>query len=173
MEVGNDFVSLVDLLGKMEEEKKVDVSIVGVLDKLIANCKSDERFWAEREDMPVDESFLLYHSVRNSRLILQKMKTQFISAEKNHENPIVIDHAIEVAPLLSELFQSICSLKEQAITPQKISFISNKLKALRNMANRFGMLPSPKEELTEINKEKLERSFSRFADTVRAMFVEV
>ncbi|MBS7635733.1 hypothetical protein KEJ37_00065 [Candidatus Bathyarchaeota archaeon] len=172
MEKKDNFTVLIEKLERMEQLQKIDASVVKILDELIENCKEAERFWVESERTPVDISFLLYHSTRNSRLVLEKMKNRFITATKKNENPHVIADSIEIVPILSELYEATLSLKERPITPEILSFISNRLKLLRNMAHKVSMMPSPEEEIAEIDKAKFKKRFSHFAETLQAMFIE-
>lgn len=172
MEKKDNFTILIEKLEKMEQLQKVDVSIVEILDDLIKECKETERFWIENENLPIDTSFLLYHSTRNSRLVLEKMKNRFIMAAKKGENPHVISDSIEIVPIVSELYEATLSLKERPITLEILSFISNRLKLLRNVAYKVSMLPSPEEEIAEVDKAKFKKRFSRFAETLQAMFIE-
>ena len=172
MEKKDNFTVLIEKLEKMEQLQKVDVSVVEILDELIKECKATEHFWIENENVPIDTSFLLYHSTRNSRLVLEKMKNRFIMAAKKGENPHVIFDSIEIVPIVSELYEATLSLKERPITPEVLSFISNRLKLLRNVAYKVSMLPSPEEEIAEVDKAKVKKRFSRFAETLQAMFIE-
>jgi hypothetical protein len=172
LEKKDNFTVLIEKLEKMEQLQKVDVSVVEILDELIKECKATEHFWIENENVPIDTSFLLYHSTRNSRLVLEKMKNRFIMAAKKGENPHVISDSIEIVPIVSELYEATLSLKERPITPEVLSFISNRLKLLRNVAYKVSMLPSPEEEIAEVDKAKVKKRFSRFAETLQAMFIE-
>lgn len=173
------FAILLQQLEKMEEAQKVDISVADTLNDLIQKCKIDEQFWIKNEKMPIDASFLLYHCVRNSRLILEKMKQRFLSAYEKNENPHVIEDSIQVIPVLSEICEAISALKEKEpiISPEILSIISNRLKSLlkslRTVAANASMLPSPEEELKGVDKRKIKRRFSRFADALQAMFIEV
>lgn len=172
LEKKDNFVILIEKLEKMEQLQKVDLSIIEILDELIRNCKETENFWVESENLPVDTSFLLYHSTRNSRLVLERMKNRFISAVEKNENPHIISDAIQIAPLVIELCEMAFSLKKRPITPEVLSFISNRLKLLRNTAYKLSMMPSPEEEIAEIDKKKFKKRFSRFAEALQAMFIE-
>jgi len=160
-------------LDDMKKAQKVDISIVNTLDKLIENCKGIEQFWIKNEKIPIENSFLLYHALRNSRLVFEKMKTRFIKANKTHENPKIVEDSILVLPMLSELCNVIFALREREITPEICSFISRRLKSLRNIASHVSLLPSPSEEIKSVNRRKLMNRFSQLTDTLQGIFGEV
>ncbi|MBC7112708.1 MAG: hypothetical protein H5T34_01580 [Candidatus Methanomethyliales bacterium] len=172
MEKKGNFVALIEKLERMEQLKVVDISVLEILDDLIKDCKETELFWIENRNLPIDTSFLLYHSTRNSRLVLEKMRDRFITARKNKENPHIISDSIEIVPILSELYEATLSLRDRPITPEVLSFISNRLRLLRNIAHRVSMMPSPEEEIAKIDKEKFKKHFSRFAETLQVMLIE-
>jgi hypothetical protein len=101
------------------------------------------------------------------------MKQRFILAAQRNENPHVISDSIQVVPILSELCEAILALKERVITPELLSFISNRLKLLRNIASNVSMIPSLEEEIKGIDKKKFKSRFSRFAEDLQAIFIEV
>lgn len=171
METKDNFAVLIEKLEKMGQLQKVDTSIVEILDDLIKKCKETERFWIESKNLPIDTSFLLYHTTRNSRLVLEKMKNRFVMAAKN-ENPHIIFDSMEIVPIVSELYEATLSLKERPITPEVLSYLSNRLKSLRNVAYKVSMMPSPEEEIAGVDKVKFKKRFSRFAETLQAMFIE-
>jgi hypothetical protein len=171
LEKKGDFTVLIEKLEGMEQRQEADASIIEILDELIKNCRERERFWVESE-LPIDSSFLLYHSARNTRLVLEKMKNRFIMAVKSDENPHIISDSLEIIPILSELYDATLPLKEQPFSPEVLSFISNRLRLLRNMAYKVSMMPSPEEEIAGIDREKFKKRFSRFAETLQAMFIE-
>ncbi|MEX2705365.1 MAG: hypothetical protein Q6352_008910 [Candidatus Freyrarchaeum guaymaensis] len=172
LEKGNDFKTLLEQLEQMNETQKVDISVVKVLDSLIEDCRTNERFWIKNEKIPIETSFLLYHSTRNSRLILEKMKQRFILADEKEDNPHIVSDALQVVPVLNELYEVISALKYLEIKTELLSFLSSKLRQLRNVASIASMIPSPEEEIKEIDKKKLKRRFSRFADTIQVIFIE-
>lgn len=171
MENKSASAGLIQLLESMEETQVVDLSITGIIDNLISDCSSTELYWM-KSDIPIETSFLMYHSSRNSRIILEKMKQRFIESVEKHENPAVIGDSLQVAPMLSELHQAVSFLKERKMAPEMYSLLSKRLKALRSVASDVSMLPSAEEELRSVDKKKLKRRFGRFADTVQAMFIE-
>lgn len=157
----------------MEKSRKVDVSVINTLDSLIESCEKIEQSWIENKEIPIKSSFLLYHASRNSRLVLEKMKERFITASEIYENPGIINDSMLVVPILNGLCDLIFSLTKRAITPEMHSFVSKRLRLLRNTASNVSLLPSPEEEIKGVDRRKLKRRFSRFADTLQAMFIEV
>lgn len=168
----DSFTNLFHQLEIMEKSRKVDLSVIGVLDGLVEDCRRMEKFWIENEQIPVEDSYLLYHATRNSRLIFGKMKERFVLASEKHENPKVIEDSLMVAPLLGELHSTVVSLMNRVVTPELQFLISHRLRLLRNIASNVSMLPSPEEEMKGIDRRKLKRRFNRFTNTLQAMLVE-
>ena len=155
-----------------QETGKTDKSIFGIFDTIIEHCKKAEEFWIERKDIPVESAFLLYHSTRNSRLILEKMKDRFLLAEEKKENPKVAEDSLFVFPYLNELCFLTSSLKEKNVTPKLKIVISQKLEALRSVASTYSMLPSPEEEIKGLDRKEMRKCFLNLSQSLQAMFGE-
>lgn len=172
MERENALTSLYNQLVITQETGKVDKSIFDIFDAVIEDCKKAEEFWMERKEIPIESAFLLYHSSRNSRLIVEKMKTRFLMAEEKKENPKVAEDSLFVFPYLNELCFLLSSFEEKNVTPELKTIISQKLGALRSVASTYLMLPSPEEEMIELNKKELRKCFLNLSKTLQAMFGE-
>ena len=172
MKIDISFTNLIRVIEKMEDSKTVDPTVIGVLDELIESCEEAQRYWVEREELPIEDSFILYHASRNSRLVLEKMKERFLSAEERHENPEVIGDSLLVLPHLSELCSIVSFLTKRELTPESRLLISQRLRLLRNAASNVSMLPSPEEEKQGLDRKKLKRRFDRFTSTLQAIFLE-
>jgi len=160
---------LSEQLQKMESLEKVDLSIVDTIDKLINSCISTENFWRDNEQITIHNSFLLYHASRNAQIILKKMRKRFIEAEKMHENPSVVHDSICIIPPLSELCATLSFLAKQILNKQLIDNVSEIVEYLRDVAYANDLLPTPKEEMEEIDQENLKKRFGEFAGTLQAM----
>jgi len=162
---------LSDRLQKMERAAEVDRTVLNTLDKLIDACYSTESFWRDNKKESVQSSFMLYHASRNARIILQRMKQRFIEAEEKHQNPLVIEESIAIIPPLSELCVTISSLVKQTLTKDLVNMVSEKVQYLREVAFANSLLPTPEEEMQELDEKRLKKRFGEFADTLQAMFV--
>ena len=167
-----------DLLGElsqrlqeMERISKVDMSAVCILDKLIESCSSTERFWRDNDKITIQNSFLLFHASRNARIILKKMKQRLIEAEEKHENPVVVDQSLAIIPSLSELCVAVSVLTKQTPTKNLVETVSKKVEFLRDAAFINGLLPTPEEEIEELDQKRLKTCFGKLADTLQAMLV--
>lgn len=171
MEKANLLQELSNRLQEMEKVGKVDVSIVETIDKLIDSCNSTESFWRDNEKVTVQSSFLLYHASRNARIVLNKMRRRFIGAEEKHENPSVVHNSLSIIPPLSELCVTLSFLTKQVPTKELVDNVSEKVEYMRDAAFANNLLPTPEEEMEEIDKERLKKRFGEFAGTLQAMFV--
>lgn len=171
LEKNNLLEELSNQLQKMEKVEKVDPVVVNTFEKLIDTCYSTENFWRDNEKESIQSSFMLYHASRNIRIILQKMKQRFIEAKEKHENPAIIHESVAVIPSLSELCVTISSLTKQTLTKDLVDIISQKVGYLRDVAFANSLLPTPEEEIQELDRNRLKRRFGQFADTLQAMSV--
>lgn len=172
VERGNALTSLYKQLVNTQETGKIAKSIFDIFDIIIKDFEKTEEFWIERKEIPVESAFLLYHSSRNSRLILEKMKARFLMAEEKKENPKVADDSLFVFPYLNDLCFLTSSLKEKNITPELKTIISQKLGTLRSVASAYSMLPLPEEEIKGLDKKELRKCFLNLSKTLQAMFGE-
>jgi hypothetical protein len=163
--------ALSDELQEMERVEKVNLAVVNTLNKLIDACYSTEGFWRDNQKIPIQSSFMLFHASRNVRIVLQKMKQRFVEAEGKHENPTVVHESLAVIPSLSELCATILSLTKQTPTKDIVDIISQKIGYLRDVAFANSLLPTPEEEMQELDKNRLKKRFTEFANTLQAMSV--
>jgi hypothetical protein len=166
----NSFDDLFRQLQEMEATGKVNLSIVNTIDKLIDSCAVTENFWRDDEQVKIQQSFLLYHASRNSRIILKKMKKRFIEAAEKHENPSVVHDSIHVLPQLNELYTMLSSLTKQTPSKQLVDNVSEKVDYLRDTAYLNNMLPTPEEEMEELDQRHVKKRFGEFAGTLQAMY---
>jgi hypothetical protein len=162
---------LSDQLQEMEKVRKVDKTVLKTIDKLLEGCHSTESFWRDNKKESVQNSFMLYHASRNVRIILQKMKQRFLEAEEKHENPVVVEDSIAIIPTLSEVCVTISSLVKQTLTKDLVKMVSEKVQYLRDVALANSLLPTPEEEIQELDEKRLKKRFSEFAGTLQAMYV--
>lgn len=170
LEKQNPLNELTAQLQKMEESSIVDLAVLKTLDELIDSCHSAESFWKDNKKVSIQDSFWIYHASRNVRIILEKMKKRFTEAEEKHENPAVVHESIAVIPPLSEICASIFFLTERAPTKELVNMLSEKVAYLRETAYINSLLPTPEEEMKELDKKRLQNRFDQFANTLQAMF---
>lgn len=166
------FESVYEQLSKMEEEKIIDISIVKHFDELIQDLKMQEQFWVDNRKVPIEDTFVIYHASRNSRLILEKMKNKFLVAEQKQANPKVIEDSLRVMPNLLELYATISPLVEKPITPEIRSLVLERLRAVKNIATEASMIPSFEEETKGVDPKLVKKQFANLTDTLQAIFSE-
>jgi len=89
-----------EMLQGMEASGRVNLSILGLFDRLIAIARNKEDEWEEREDVSRADAFAIYHLWRNLRLVLLKVKNRFQEAHSRHQNPEVALQTLELLPTL-------------------------------------------------------------------------
>ena len=170
MEIFEEILAKLEI---MEEACKVDASIVEDLDGLIKFCEDKEQEWVSNEEIEARDAFQLFHATRNSRLILNKMKKRFITSGEMHDNPKVVSDAIRILPAIRDICEILSSISEKYVTPEILSFLSKKLRNLRNLALQTSMLPSLEEEISGLDKRKLRSRFNRIITNLQAKYIEM
>jgi len=160
------------MLDEMVKTKKVDESIIKNLETLQSQFFELENFWIEKSKVPIQDAFVLYHTGRSSRMVLEKLGERFQEAMKKHLNPKVVGDAERVIPLINELYNSIIPFTEKKLTYETRFSILTRLKYMRDVAADADLLPSIEEEKKDVDTAKLKRQFGEFASQLQAMFFE-
>lgn len=167
------FDTIYGKLEKMESEERVDLSVLEDFDLLIKRFKELEHFWIMRSTKTkVEDAFLLYHCSRNCWNVLNKIRTYFLDAEKKHLNPIIVRNAQQVMPTLSALYEVVSLPLTEALSKEQQMLITQRLKAMRDIASTLSLLPTFKEETKDINLTKFRRHFRDFAESLQASYFE-
>ena len=168
----NVFDSAYRKLETMESQKKVDLSIVEDFTELTKNFSDIEDQWKKSQDTNIEDAFLIFHSIRNCRMILQKMEFTFLRAKEMHQNPRIVYSARLVLPRINDLYNMVVALKGRKITDQTLNLIRQKLRLLRDVAENTSMLPTPSEETKGVLQLELKKKFQIVADDLQARLCE-
>ena len=169
------FDSIREKLYVMEKKKEVDPSILQDFRKLENELAGFEKQCLETKTWTIEDAFLLFHISRSSRMILEKMEKRFQHAEKEHENPTVVDLSKMVIPCLSDLYNVISSIvqdKKHIISESERAIILRRLKTLRDVASTTSMLPTIEDEKKGVLKTELKRKLDSIADVLQASLDE-
>jgi hypothetical protein len=139
-------------LEEMQASRRLDETAIPMIKQAINESIKREESWLSNKNLPTQSAFVLYHASRNTRMILEKMLNRFMLAAQRHENPKVVDDAMVVFPELHELCGYIDSLKADNLSGSFLEFIKKRVRALRNTADRVGMLPTTEEEVTKVKR---------------------
>lgn len=168
----NPFHAIYRKLNTMDEEKIVDLSILEEFQKLQAEFSEIEARCIKDQKLAIEDAFIIYHASRSSRMILEKISQRFKEAEKQHENPIIVDLSKNIFPHMNDLYNLITSACKRETPKNFRSLILQRLKSLRDAAAASSMLPSITEEKRGISKIMLRKSFQNIADDFQAMLNE-
>jgi len=162
-------------LNTMEEEEKVDLSILEKFDILIKEFLRLENIWISKKMESAHNIFLFYLSSKNCEMILKKMKDRFEKAKEKNDNPKVVIDAEAILPLINDIYiRNINGLTIRSkTTPMEMNKIMNSIFSLREIARKVNMLPSKEEELRGLNKKTLGREFSKIDSYIGAMIHEL
>ncbi|MDI9609569.1 MAG: hypothetical protein QFX34_04730 [Candidatus Verstraetearchaeota archaeon] len=138
----------------MKEEHRVDLSALAHIRSAADECKKIEKKWVSETKIDTVSAYNLYHAARNIRIVLEKMERRFLKANELHENPSVVNEAVEVLPDLIELFELISGIKDGDNAHKYVNLVQKKVKMLRKVADGAGMLPTPEEEANTIDRHK-------------------
>lgn len=147
----------------MEEESKVNLSVVPTIHSLIENCQENERWWVNNTSEPQENNFASFHALRNIRLILKKVEDSLISAEARHSNPTDVGNALSMVPSLSSLHMFVNSIKDKPINKSLRNNIYLNSREIRDKAIRYSLLPNLDDETRGINKRTLKSRITRLS----------
>ncbi|MFQ5892580.1 MAG: hypothetical protein ACE5HW_07285 [Candidatus Methanofastidiosia archaeon] len=159
-------------LTSMEYERKIDLSILNDLKLLQKTFAELEGYWKGSEEVPIKEAFVLFHSARSSRMILEKMGLLFLKAKERHQNPQIVHSASLVLPCINDLYNMIEPFKERKVTNAIIPLVRRRLRALRDIAQSTSMLPSLEDEIRGVRASELKKKFEIIANNVEATISE-
>jgi hypothetical protein len=167
----NLFDSVFHKLNEMEKNQAIDESILSdfsYMEKQLAKYEGD---CASSKDRKIEDAFLLFHVMRNSRMILEKVSARFTEAKAKHENPVVVDLSKMVIPRLNDLYTftvPIFQNEKHVLTQGERNAILTRLKIVRDVASVAGMLPSVEDEKEGILKSDLSKKFQGMATSLQA-----
>lgn len=166
------FDSIYSKLEQMEDQQKVDLSIIADLDILSRRFKELESFWIQNRSVKIDDAFVLYHCARNCSNVLNKMKNRFLVAQEKHLNPQVVRDSSSILSSMHSLYDLVGMPSEEPLVPQKVTLILSRLKEMRDIASNVSMLPSYQEEMKDLNVLQLRKQFISMAKSLQAEFFE-
>jgi hypothetical protein len=149
------------MLYDMEDRGRIDLAILAKFDELIGLAKNQERILDSERNGDRMATFSRFHSWRNCRLVLSKMKDRFSKAQSEGDNPDVASDALEVLPTL---VSSLTILSTKEVDPNSLLEQSQ---LLRETAAKAGMLPELSEEMAEVDRKELTRRLSQFTEALR------
>jgi hypothetical protein len=169
MSLQNDILSSLE---SMAQTRKVDLGVLGAFDSLTAEMTVCSDSWLKEGTLLREDAFLVYHSVRNMNMIIDKAKQRFVHAAGKGENPFVVTDALTVFPYLFNLYEMLCSLRDKTFSSEIRRAIWRRLRVLRDISRRAAMLPSTSEELKGLDPELVKKELSSFASALQAVTSE-
>lgn len=158
-------------LTNMEEQKKIDLSILDDFAILQKTFSEEEKYWKSSRE-PIKEAFVFFHSIRNCRMILEKMSLRFQFAKQKHENPKVVYSARLAIPRINDLYNMIAPFRKKRISNELLNLVRQRLKSLRDVAENTSMLPTIDEEVKGVLKSELKAKFEKVAENLQATISE-
>ena len=150
----------------MSQEGKIDVGIASKIELIEKNLSESASKWAESRRVSELDAFAMYHALRISLTIAEWLRKRILTSKDTNDNPLVVDQALELLPLLSQVEESVKNFYGKRITPGTRQALHYKVRVLRDQADDLGMYPSFEEETRGIDKEKLKKQVERVASTL-------
>lgn len=171
MEKRDTYTLLSTKLEEMRVSGRLDPSSTEIIQTAIKECRNRENYWLSNKEIMPQNAFVIYHAARNTRIVLEKMHDRFVHAEKLHENPRVVNDALVIFPELFEMCNLLDSLRTKEINLDMIGFLRRRVRALRETAQKVGMLPTIEEEAEAVNRKELAKELEEVAEHLRANLV--
>lgn len=158
-------------LDEMEQKQVVDASILADFTVLEKRLSEFEAECASSKDRETEDAFLLFHVMRSSRMIVEKVSLRFAEAKSQHENPVVVDLSRMVIPRLSDLYNLVSPIlqdKKHILSLGERNAILRRLKIARDIASATAMLPSVEDEKKGVLKSDLRNRFQGLAESLQS-----
>jgi hypothetical protein len=172
MSLQGNLADMTTLLVGMEEAGKVDLAIIPKIDDAMSNVTAVQNRITEDKGMELKANFLAYHIVRNINLTLEKMRSRFVAAKENHDNPIVAEDSLALIPVLAESFQVAESILNGKLTSVDEKKIVSSIMVLRESMSSTSMLMSGEEESKRVSEEGLAEEGKKLAIAVKDLYSE-
>ncbi len=167
------FSKIAEQLEGMKIDGKVDLNVLPKFEYLIDRMKKLEDGWTSAGKMPTADAFVLYHAVRNLRLVLSATEQRFATSKKvKGDNPQVVDDSLEVLPYASGLFATVLFVKDQPIDHGIRTLLMEKVRNLRSVAGKASLLPTIEKESAGVDQKLLDKSLHRLASDVQEIIGE-
>lgn len=153
--------SITNSLNKMEEEGKVDLSIVNTLDELNTYFRQIQDKWLRSKER--EHSFYFYYATRNAQLVIEKMKDRFLTSQTNKDNPQIAEDSLVLVPILGDLLQL---TDRDTANAQLANRTIERVRQLRAIAYDVRLLPSPNKELEQSDKKKVAKKIDEIMNIV-------
>jgi hypothetical protein len=160
------------LLWKMEETGEVDLTIVPKIDESMSLLTELQNKIVDNKATELKQDFLAYHIVRNINLTLEKMKSRFLDAKKNHDNPIVAEDSLAMIPVLAESFQVAENIMNGQLTTTDQRMIIERVRVLRDSMFTNSILVSGDEETARVSKTELDAEGKRLATAIQEIYTQ-
>lgn len=172
--VTEEFEKMTALCNQMEEKKEVDPIIAENIERAKSTLSSLENLLSSSAAGNVKSAFLAYHIIRNTNLILSKMKDRFRHAKENYDNPVVAQDSLMIFPLLSESVEVAMRYGGKHIDAGIQEVMQSHILKLREVTTQVDMALSIEEEAKTISAspEAVRAEEQKLSDAVKQQYVK-
>ena len=149
-----------------ESTTKIQGGTLEEITRIIGRLRQEERYWQEKPNVDPKDAFMLYHALRNARLVAQKLKIRVIAAPQANDNPQVASDGVMVLPTLEVIVKKGEEYKSRKMTAETRKEFYALVSRLRVEARKFHLLPSAAEDREEMTGEDLQEQSKALARTL-------
>lgn len=158
------------LLNSMEETGNVDLTIVPKIDETKQLLDSFKTEITNADSIDPQTNFLAYHIVRNIGLALDKMKSRFLAAQENHDNPIVAEDSLSLIPVMGESFQVAERIMGGELTQADAKMIFERVRVLRDSMYSGSMVITSEEETGYVPQSDLREQGRKLSSAIKDIY---
>ena len=138
---------ITQLLNRMKETGKVDLSIVNNLDGLAGLFKESKEKWLVSSNTKINLYF--YYGARIAELVVSRMKERFLSSNQVDANSKIVEDSLQVTGLLGDLL----GLTQKKLPDEdSTKLVIERTRQLRSVATDTKLLQSQEKELEDVDK---------------------
>ena len=90
-----------------------------------------------------------------------------MTSEEKFDNPQILIDALEILPIMSEIFNFALSLRGESLQPSIINHIQKLTRSLRGKSSKLSLLPTFEDEIKDIDIEVIRSNFIKLTKKVQ------
>lgn len=161
----NPFENLILQFEHMESKGEIDPSIINDLNDAIQNCIELEKYWSSRFD-DIDSSFTVYHAVRNTKIITDKIINRVLISKEKSDNPKVAFDTLQILPIMSDIFNMSVKLKGEMLQNNIINYLYKLTRTLRGKSSELSLLPAFEDEMKDVDVDEIRSRLIQLSEKI-------
>ena len=149
-------------LSRMENAGKVDVSILGSLDKLRQAVRKNQAKWLEHTNT---DAYYFYHATKDMELVLDRMEQRFKDSQGACDNPKVARDSLAVMTIMDDVLHMVETGDASRPVPDEVL---NRTLDLEDTAERLDMIRQLEGDEAIVDKDMERRVYEEMARALEA-----